>query len=202
MPCDLPKFGASFVKSKAKYDYMDWGIDNIKDFLEVISFLATIVGGIAIVLAARDYSVSRKQLHLSVLESCIIRFREDFSDLTPDSPIEQIRAYIDLVNEELFYFEHKYLPAEVAEEWLDGMINIIPIFDRKGKVINPNHCFQAILDHKLLDKYAFRRVKRIFTIANVPQMDKVYGDTVADIDIDARAALVEELILNFTFPKK
>ncbi|MCB0846970.1 MAG: hypothetical protein KDE26_27155, partial [Bacteroidetes bacterium] len=66
---------------------MNWGIADFKDFLEVLSFIATIVGGIAIVLAARDYSVSRKQMHLSVLESCIMRFRENFSGLNPQSSI-------------------------------------------------------------------------------------------------------------------
>ena len=184
---------------------MNWGIADFKDFLEVLSFIATIVGGIAIVLAARDYSVSRKQMHLSVLESCIMRFRENFSDLNPQSSIEQITAYINLVNEELFYFEHQYLPKEVAEDWIDLMIDIIPIYDTKGNVINEGHCFQSIIDHKILEKYVFRRVKRIFTISSPPSPEnikKIYGELASEIDAVARASLVEDLILNFTFPRR
>ena len=100
------------------------GIDHLKDFLEVLSFIATIIGGIAILFAVRDYSISRKQLHLSVLQSCVTRFRDHFMDLGPASEINHVRDYLDLVNEELFYFEHQYLPLAVAHEWLDGMITL------------------------------------------------------------------------------
>ena len=57
------------------------GINSLFDLLEFFSFIATIIGGIAILFAVRDYSISRKQLHLSVLQSCVARFRDHFMDL-------------------------------------------------------------------------------------------------------------------------
>ena len=72
--------------------------------------------------------------------------------------------YIDLVNEELFYFQNGFLPRVVAEEWLDGMIDMIPIYDPYGNVLNLGYCIPIIHQRKLLDQYRFRRVRRAFTI--------------------------------------
>ena len=135
---------------------MEWGIEDMKDLLEVGSFIATIIGGIAILAAVRSYSISRKQLNFTALESCIKRYRDQFLDLDRHAPKSQVLRYIDLVNEELFYFEHNYLPVDVAEEWIDGMIEHLPIFDPTGKVLNPDHCIPVIVEAGLLDPIPFQ----------------------------------------------
>jgi hypothetical protein len=47
-------------------------------------------------------------------------------DLTADQQ-GVVRQYLDLCNEELFYFQNRYLPTEVEVEWLDGMLEFIPL---------------------------------------------------------------------------
>lgn len=175
---------------------MPSGIDNLKDLLEVISFIATVIGGIAILFAVRDYSTNRKQLNLSALESCITRFRENFIHLNHQSPEPLVVEYIDLVNEELFYFQNRYLPKAVAREWIDGMIDAIPIYDPIGNVLNQGYCIPLIYQRKLLDQYRFRRVRRAFTIRSQIDAEVIYGDGNAERREKARRAVVHEIIRN------
>ncbi len=173
-----------------------FGIDHLKDFLEVLSFIATIIGGVAILFAVRDYSVSRKQLHLSVLQSCINRYRDHFSTLGPDSSCQQVIDYLDLINEELFYFEHKYLPLPVAHEWLDGMIEFLPLFDSKGQILNAHHCLPVIVQEGLMEQYRFRRIKRIFTLTIQFEENKIYGSSTAHIDQQERNRVIRHMLYN------
>ena len=175
---------------------MPTGIDNLKDLLEVISFIATVIGGIAILFAVRDYSTNRKQLNLSALENCITRFRDNFIHLSHQSPEPLVVEYIDLVNEELFYFQNRYLPKAVAREWIDGMIDAIPIYDPIGNVLNQGYCIPLIHQRKLLDQYRFRRVRRAFTIRIQIDPEVIYGDGHPDRREKARRVVVNEIIKN------
>ena len=175
---------------------MESGIDHFKDLLEVLSFVATIIGGIAILFAVRSYSISRKQLNFAALESCIKRYRDHFLDLNHESPESKVIRYVDLVNEELFYFQHRYLPFDVAEEWIDGMIEHLPIYDKSGIVLNPGYFIPVIDAQKILDQYRFRRVKKTFTISANIKVDAVYGDGRFPIQIKEREKLVKAIVKN------
>ncbi|GAB4413507.1 MAG: hypothetical protein OHK0039_20480 [Bacteroidia bacterium] len=144
---------------------MNWGIDHIKDALEVLSFLATIVGGIAILLAVRDYAISRKHLNFAALESCISRFRQHYICLDAQSDPQLVQAYLDFINEELFYFEHGYLPLGVAADWLDGMAEHVPVLDASGRLCNAANCLPQLRDSGWLDHYRYRRVRSVFTVS-------------------------------------
>jgi len=39
------------------------------------------------------------------------------------------KRYVDLCNEQVFYFRSGYLPREVMEEWLESMVDYLPLFD-------------------------------------------------------------------------
>ena len=175
---------------------MPLGINDVKDLLEVISFVATVIGGIAILFAVRDYSTNRKQLNLSALESCITRFRDNFIHLNYQSPEPLVVEYIDLVNEELFYFQNRYLPKAVAREWIDGMIDAIPLYDPVGNVLNQGYCIPLIHQRRLLDQYRFRRVRRAFTICQLLELEVMYGDGAPERRELARRKVVDEIIGN------
>ena len=175
---------------------MESGIEHYKDLLEVLSFIATIIAGIAILFAVKSYSISRKQLNFAALESCIKRYRDHFLDLNHESPENQVLRYVDLVNEELFYFQHRYLPFDVAEEWIDGMIEHLPIYDKSGIVLNSGYFIPIIHTQKMLDQYRFRRVKNTFTISTSIEMDAVYGDGRIPIQIKEREKLVKAILKN------
>ncbi|KGO79691.1 hypothetical protein Q763_12635 [Flavobacterium beibuense F44-8] len=62
------------------------------------------------------------------MEKCINDFR---TFMNQDNKSADVIAseYIDLVNEEFFYFEKEYLPIDVCIEWIDGMIDYLPFYN-------------------------------------------------------------------------
>ena len=136
---------------------MNIGIENIKDLLEVLSYIVTSGSLIALYVT---YKQSNKQIHFSAIEKCVNDFRtlEKF-----DNNLEKKFAhYIDLVNEELFYIENNYLPKEVAIEWIDGMIDYLPFKTKSGKfidsfryneILNDNNLLQFLKDYPRIAKF-------------------------------------------------
>jgi hypothetical protein len=140
---------------------MKWGIESIKDVLEIIAWF---VGAIAIAYAARAYQLSRNQFGFAVMASCVDRYQKIITQLKYGRDQDKVIAlgqYIDLCNEELFYFEKEYLPGAVIDEWLEGMINYLPYFNAKGDNLNPG-CLPEIIEQNLLVDYP--RIKRTFTV--------------------------------------
>jgi hypothetical protein len=140
---------------------MKWGIESFKDGVEIIAW---IVGAIAIAYAARAYRLSRNQFGFAVMTSCVDRYQKIITQLKYGKDQDKVIAlgqYIDLCNEELFYFQKKYLPDAVRDEWLEGMINYLPYFNEKGDNLNPG-CLPEIIKQNLLADYP--RIKRTFTL--------------------------------------
>lgn len=146
----------------------------VKFILDICSSLATIAGGIAIIYAVNAYRLNKKQLNFSVLDRCISIFQEKFTSLSNDSEVSLIKAYIDLVNEELFYFEQMYIPKEVAYEWIDGMIDYIPIYDSSKNILNPENSILPIHEQNLLNQ--FQRVKRAFIVKGKYDPKIIFSD--------------------------
>lgn len=144
------------------------GIDTIKDFVE---FIALIVGVIAVVWGVLTYRVTQRQFNFSVMISCIERFQEILPQLSSSDPEEKllaIRRYVDLCNEELFYFKNGYIPDEVIDEWIEGMAFYLPWFDASGKNLNPK-TFPEIINQNLLTGYP--RIRYTFTLTRYYDLD-------------------------------
>jgi hypothetical protein len=144
------------------------GVNNIKEGLE---FFALVVGIFSVIWAFIAFKVFKKQFHHEVMVSCIERFQLIIpalaSDVT-DEKLDGLRKYIDLSNEELFYFKGNYIPKEVAVEWLDGMISFLPLFNERGDVIS-NGNFAEIIENKMLEGYP--RILKAFRISKLPNME-------------------------------
>jgi hypothetical protein len=83
---------------------METGINNLKDFLELI---IGFVGAGSLAIAAYSYYLGKKQLNFAVIINCTERFQKIISQLDSNDPTEKEKAiglYIDLCNEELFYW--------------------------------------------------------------------------------------------------
>jgi hypothetical protein len=146
-----------------------WGVNNI--IKECLELLALIVGIGSVIWAMYTFTYSRNQFHHEVMVSCIERFQLIIpalaSDVT-DEKLDGLRKYIDLSNEELFYFKGNYIPKEVAVEWLDGMISFLPLFNERGDVIS-NGKFAEIIENKMLEGYP--RILKAFRISKLPNME-------------------------------
>lgn len=160
-----------------------WGVSTIKEALEL---LALIFGIGSIFWAMYTFTFSRNQFHHEVMISCIERFQSIIPDLNPeaiDREIDALHKYIDLCNEELFYFKGNYMPKEVAIEWLDGMIAYLPLFDERGFVLS-NGKFNEIIECNMLENYP--RIRKAFRISSLPNMK----------DAEARKRCIETILKN------
>ncbi len=148
---------------------MKLGIESVKDIIEV---LAWIVGAGSLAFATYTYRLNRSQFNFAVMTSCVDRFQRIIAQLKygNDQEREQaLRQYIDLCNEELFYFQNRYLPDEVIDEWLEGMIGYLPCFDGKGENLNPG-CLPGIIEQDLLADYP--RIRKAFTVGKPYKVTK------------------------------
>ena len=140
-----------------------WGINTFKDFVEV---LAWGFGIGAIVAAFVTYRLGRNQFNFQVMTSCVERFQQIMSQIkSGDKEAREvaIARYVDLCNEELFYFKNGFLPEEVMNEWLEGMLFYLPHYfrDEPGKNLNEDATAKFIDSNNLLEDYP--RILKTFT---------------------------------------
>jgi hypothetical protein len=121
-----------------------------------------ILGFIGIYLAHRQ---SQNQFKFTVMLSCIDRFQQLSPLLRGDNDdLARLKKYVDLTNEEFFYFQREYIPKEVIVEWMDSIVDFFPIYvSGSESPINYDQLpFKQIHDEKLLDGYP--RLKKAFTL--------------------------------------
>ncbi|MGI4886180.1 MAG: hypothetical protein ACRYFR_14585 [Janthinobacterium lividum] len=115
--------------------------------LESISQVATIAGVIGLGFAFLALRQSRASFHQTVIVSCTNRFQKLSPHLKVDSPTNKfVQQYIELCNEELFYFENEYLPQAIIDEWLEGMLYFIGLWRGKELLFlpgQPENCPQS-----------------------------------------------------------
>lgn len=85
-----------------------------------------------------EYLFSKKKFKQEVTMNCIDRYREIFKAGHAVNA-ENVHSYLGFINEELFYFQKKLVYKKLREEWLQNMINTLPILyekDGEYKVLN------------------------------------------------------------------
>ncbi len=145
--------------------------------------------------SARDISKKQQetmgnQFNFEIITSCTTRFQEILELIDSPDEKQKIRGYkkyIDLCNEELFYFQQGYIPDDVVKEWLDGMLNYIPIYYKDKKInLNKKLLSTNILEeNNLLDRYP--------RIGNIFKVNKIYN---RDNDDDMRKEIINDLLEN------
>ena len=147
--------------------------ENLKAWVDLLSSIATIAAVVVIFFAFRAYIISKKQLNLDAISRCIDYYRDNFVEGVNNKTTDIIllKKYLDFVNEELFYFENDYIINNVAYEWLDGMIDILPIF-KNEIVLNEKYCNHNIKE--LLKPNP--RVKKAFTVCSDYDFDMLYSE--------------------------
>lgn len=119
--------------------------------------------------------INRKQLHLATIKRCIDEFRSLINPNNPQYSDADAAKYVDLVNEELFYFQHGYIPEVVAYEWIDGMMDYLPLFDNGGNILNKGHCVDKISSKHDILLRDYPRIKYTFTIPIDYDFETVYS---------------------------
>jgi hypothetical protein len=171
---------------------MESGINTYKDLIEIIASILTGLGFIAIVFGVFSYKLSKKQLNFSVMARCIQVYHDKFASISNKSKIEDIKAYIEFVNEQLFYFESKYIAEPIAKEWIDGMIELIPIYDSNNKLLNSAHSLKSVVSHNMFQSYT--RVRNAFTVKHDYDFQLIYANAIQRNEILERGKERKKLI--------
>jgi len=171
-------------------------VEYIKPWFDLLSELATILATLFIILAYRAYKISKKQLNLGTITRCIDYYRVHFVEIdTLTTNLKKMKSYLDFVNEELFYFENGYIINTVIYEWLDSMIDVLPIFNGKS-VLNENNCNKIIIEQNLLKPNP--RIKKAFTIVSEYNFDIIYSEQIINEKErkEMREKLFKEILKN------
>ena len=165
-----------------------------KDVIEIIFQGIT---ALTILGAAISYKVSQKNLYLSAIAKCIQDFRA-IEDLSSNSSPKAIKNYVGLVNEELLYFENGYLPSVIAREWIDGMLDFMPITNRNDELLNTENCNKILRDdrHNYLKGYA--RIRMAFAVRGSYNFKLIYSNDLNKLEIQKteREKLIKEILRN------
>lgn len=161
--------------------------------LNLVSQVATILGVIGLWIAFRSLRNSRDTFHHGVITSCTDRFQH-LSPKLSQLPLsdEALQQYLELCNEEVFYFENDYLPQAIIDEWLDGMLSYISLRRGDGSFFQLSQIpAQSIPDlspllsveqHQLLENYP--RLKYAFSLSQqdelkIQQVQQQWGNDAA-----------------------
>lgn len=171
------------------------------DIVEVTSLISSGVGIatlIGVFMAVDQIRINRKQLSLSTISYCLEKFGK--LNIYHDTDVATVKAYVDLVSEELFFFQYKYLPKEIAYEWIDGMLDYMPLFDSEGKLLNGDVCLLELAKSHpdLLRNYP--RIKHTFTINHHFDVSLIYNHTNESrkLRMEARENLIKTMYIKLT----
>jgi hypothetical protein len=107
-------------------------MESVKNILEITDHAATTIGCVAIIFLFIQYIQSKDLRNLQLMHRCIDNYRK----WSEHDNREYNYFYLELLNEELFYFQNKLIEKKVAIEWLDGIVDYIQIFAKDGTVLN------------------------------------------------------------------
>jgi len=170
--------------------------ENLKIWLEIGSNFITIIAFIVILFTYKALIISKKQLNLETITRCIDYYRNHFLGINIQSTdLYELKSYLDFVNEEMFYIENEYIAEKVAIEWLDGMIDVLPIF-KDDIVLNDNYCNKVIYKKELLNPNP--RIKRAFTLNREYNFTLVYSQNIDNYEDKKkiREKLIKEVLKN------
>lgn len=105
-----------------------------------------------------SHRLSVKQFQFTVMLSCIDRFQNLYPvqrDSQEGDFEQRLIKYLDLTNEEFFYFQNGFIPKVVMVEWMDSIIECLPIYhiDNQEPLNYDLLDFREIHDRKLLQKF-------------------------------------------------
>ncbi len=165
---------------------------------ELLSLVVSILTLVALGLAVWQIRINRQQLYLSTITKCVQDFRSLSSINQSTTDRELIWRYVDLVSEELFYFQHDYVPRNVSLEWIDGMIDYLPITDKEGRIQNEDKCLKLLASESEAFLINFPRIRFALTVKQSYDWKKIYSSemTMVQSRVIERMKLSREVLSN------
>ena len=131
----------------------------------ILANLTTSLGILGFIFYYVTHRLTQDQFKFTVMVSCIERYQK-LSPLIKVNPEDSptLLRYVDLTNEEFFYFQRGYIPKEVMVEWLDTIVEYFPVYiNGQDEPINYKTLeFKKIHLDRLLRGYP--RLQKAFTL--------------------------------------
>lgn len=99
---------------------------------EIGASIATMVGVLGVIFLIIEHFANRNLRNIQLMHRCIDNFRQWFNGY--DQKINM--AYLELLNEEFFYFQKRLIEKKVAIEWIEGILDFIQVYGKGGAVLN------------------------------------------------------------------
>ncbi len=168
------------------------GFETWKD---IIDTLINFIGFAVIFYSIKTFFLKRKQNYFLVVNNFINKYQENFAGVKTFDE-RQVLKYIDLVNEEVFYISNDYLPFVIAVEWIDGILDILPIIKKESQIFtNPNSPMKNEINYDTLKLYP--RIRNTFKSERITE--KI--DLTAEENLELRKLVIEDIFVRI-FPDK
>jgi hypothetical protein len=99
---------------------------------EVGASIATMVGVLGVIFLIIEHFANRNLRNIQLMHRCIDNFRQWFN--TYDQKVNI--SYLELLNEEFFYFQKRLIEKRVAIEWIEGILDFIQIYGKGDTILN------------------------------------------------------------------
>ncbi len=168
------------------------------DTIDIINLGLPTITASALVFASIQIKINRKQLFQSTITKCVSDFR-DLGELNKETKETKIiTKYIDLTNEELFYFQHNYIPKDVAKEWIDGMIDYLPITCQSGTILNADYIIRFLSDNRETILQNYPRIQNAFEVKGKYDFELIYSNKSAERlpRVNERKKIINEILKN------
>lgn len=143
-----------------------------KDTLEILYYIFAIIGSFSIIIFLSTYLWNKKRFNHDILIGCNLRYQDILKQLpkweNPESHI--LKQYLDLCSDELFYHEKEYIGDNIINDWLDGMMELLPHLVKEKN--NNKQCKWFDID-KNKDIYNnYKRVKATFSFKDESEYER------------------------------
>jgi len=143
-------------------------MEQFKNWVEIGAGIATIVGAAGIIFLFIQHYYNKDIRNLQLMHRCIDNFRQ-WSEKS--MPVINF-FYLELLNEELFYFQKDLIQKKVCIEWIEGMMDYIQFYANDGTILTQYNDQQNIETLAIWkDKQGF--FSRIHFFLH-PEIDKSY----------------------------
>ena len=114
----------------------------------------------------RAFLVSRNLMYASTMHQSLAAKRKLPIITKTCTDCSTIDRYLHLIDMDLFFFKHNYLPQDMIDEWIMQSLHIIPAFDSKGRCVNTDICNIFLLENfdQLVKQYP--KIRYYFTLQN------------------------------------
>lgn len=106
-------------------------MDKFLNITQIFANIATVLGLCGIIFLFIQHNHNRDLRNLQLMHRCIDIFRNWFQT---NQKVDY--AYLELLNEELFYFQKGLIPKQVAIEWIEGILDFIVINGNTHEPLN------------------------------------------------------------------